>query len=71
MVLMRIKKLYKKEILGPSWAPKKDNILKANVVRKDLSGDEETSINEKSVSQENYEKRKRTINKSNCSDQGL
>ena len=50
--------IVQKEILGPSWAPKKDNILKTNVVRKDLSGDEETSINGKSVSQENYEKEK-------------
>ena len=50
--------IIKKEILGPSWAPKKDNILKTNVVRKDLSGDEEASINGKSVSQENYEKEK-------------
>jgi len=50
--------IIQKEILGPSWAPKKDNILKTNVVRKDLSGDEETTINGKSVSQENYEKEK-------------
>ena len=28
--------IIQKEILGPSWAPKKDNILKTNVVRKDL-----------------------------------
>jgi len=50
--------IIQKEISGPSWAPKKDNVLKTNVVRKDLSGDGETSINGKSVSQENYEKEK-------------
>ena len=47
-----------KEILGPSWAPKKNNTLKISAVEKDLTEGKETFINDTSVSQENYEKEK-------------
>ena len=40
----------KKEILGPSWAPSKNNTLKTHVVEKNLVEDNQTSI-----AQENYE----------------
>jgi len=52
------KEAIQKEILGPSWAPKKNNTLKTIVVEKDVAKDKETPINETSVSQENYEKEK-------------
>jgi len=51
--------IIQKEILGPSWAPKKNNTLKINAVEKDLVEDKETLINDTSVSQENYEKEKK------------
>ena len=34
----------KKEILGPSWAPSKNNTLKTHVVEKNLVEDNQTSI---------------------------
>ena len=34
------KEAIKKEILGPSWAPKKKNNLKTNIIKKDLVEDE-------------------------------
>ena len=52
------KEAIQKEILGPSWAPKKNNTLKTIVVEKDVAKDKETPINETSVSQEKYEKEK-------------
>ena len=52
------KEAIQKEILGPSWAPKKNNTLKISVVEKDLTEDKETLINDTSVSQENFEKEK-------------
>ena len=48
----------KKEILGPSWAPNKNNTLKTNVVGEDLDEDNKVSFKDKSVVQENYEKEK-------------
>jgi len=52
------KEAIQKEILGPSWAPKKNNTLKTIVVEKDVAKDKETPINKTSVPQENYEKEK-------------
>ena len=57
-VLDEDQEVVKKEILGPSWAPKKNNTLKINAVEKDLVEDKETLINDTSVSQKNYEKEK-------------
>ena len=48
--------IIKKEILGPSWGPKKNNALKTIVAEKDVA--KETSINGTPASQENYEKEK-------------
>ena len=45
--------IIRKEILGPSWAPKKNNTLKTIIEEKDLTTDKETS-----VPQKNYEKEK-------------
>ena len=50
--------IIRKEILGPSWAPKKNNTLKTIVVEKDVAKDKETSINGTSAQQESYEKEK-------------
>ncbi|SVD87304.1 uncharacterized protein METZ01_LOCUS440158, partial [marine metagenome] len=54
------KETIQKEILGPSWAPKKNNTLKISTVEKDLAKDKdkETIINGTSILQENYEKEK-------------
>ena len=52
------KEAIQKEILGPSWAPKKNNTLKISAVEKDLAEGKEIPINDTSVSQENYEKEK-------------
>ncbi len=48
----------KKKILGPSWAPKKNNIPKTIFSEKDLPKNEVTYVNKISFSQENYEKEK-------------
>ena len=48
----------KKEILGPSWSPKKNNTLKTIIAEKDVAEDKEIPINGTPVSQENYEKEK-------------
>ena len=49
----------RKEILGPSWAPKEKNILKTSTLEKDLIKDKDTPINNGiSISQKNYEKEK-------------
>ena len=50
--------IIKKEILGPSWSPEKNNNLKTNLLEKDLAEDKETPINGTPVSLENYEKEK-------------
>ena len=52
------KETIQKEILGPSWAPKKNNALKTIVAEKDAVKDKETSINGTPASQENYEQEK-------------
>ena len=38
----------KKEILGPSWAPKKNDIIKRVALEKDVLLDKEITINENS-----------------------
>ena len=48
----------KKEILGPSWSPEKNNHLKTNLLEKNLAEDKLPSINDTSISKENYEKEK-------------
>ena len=48
----------KKEILGPSWAPKKNNNLKINVLEKSFVEDKQASINGTSILKKNYEKEK-------------
>ena len=50
--------IIQKEILGPSWAPKKNNIPKNIFSEKDLTKNEVTYVNKISLSQENYEKEK-------------
>ena len=46
--------IIKKEILGPSWAPKKNNILENN-----LPANEEVSVNNELYPQENFEEEKK------------
>ena len=48
----------KKEILGPSWAPTKENNLKSNFIEKDLEEDKQLSNNKISISKNSYEKEK-------------
>ena len=48
----------KKEILGPSWAPKKNNNLKSILVEKDVTKYKESPTNDTSISQKKYEKEK-------------
>ena len=55
---MKIKEVIQKEILGPSWAPKKNNALKISTAEKDLTEDKKTFINDVPISKENYEKEK-------------
>ena len=50
--------IIKKEILGPSWSPEKNNNLKTNLLEKDLVEDKQPSINDISIPEENYEKEK-------------
>ena len=52
------KEAIQKEILGPSWAPKKNNALKISTAEKDLTEDKKTFINDVPISKENYEKEK-------------
>jgi len=52
------KEVIQKEILGPSWAPKKNNNLKISVVGKDLAEDKKVPINGAKISQKNYDKEK-------------
>ena len=57
---MKIKKIIKKEILGPSWARKKNNEFKKSSYRpKDLLQIKQITINRNiQLSHENYEKEK-------------
>tara|TARA_Y100000590_G_scaffold307280_1_gene346881 strand:+ start:6158 stop:9061 length:2904 start_codon:yes stop_codon:yes gene_type:complete len=48
-----------KEILGPSWAPKKRNNIKNNNIQKNFLKEEKTEINGSFTSQDSYEKEKR------------
>ena len=48
----------KKEILGPSWTPKKRNNLNDSYQEKDIAQPEQASINGLNISQEIYEKEK-------------
>ena len=52
------KEAIQNEILGPSWAPKKNNNLKIGSIEKNLSENKENLIKEISVSNESYEKEK-------------
>ena len=48
----------KKEILGPSWVPRKNNNIKTNLLEKDLAEDKQESISDISILKDNYEKEK-------------
>ena len=48
----------KKEILGPSWIPKKNNNIKNNLLERDLVEDKQESIGDTSILKDNYEKEK-------------
>jgi len=48
----------KKEILGPSWIPKKNNNIKNNLLERDLAEDKQESIGDTSILKDNYEKEK-------------
>ena len=48
----------KKEILGPSWIPRKNNNIKTNLLEKDLVEDKQKSIGDTSILKDNYEKEK-------------
>jgi len=48
----------KKEILGPSWVPRKNNNIKTNLLEKDLAEDKQESIGDTSALKDNYEKEK-------------
>ena len=50
--------IIKKEILGPSWSPEKNNNLKTNLLEEDLVEDVQSPINGTSISEKNYEKEK-------------
>jgi len=52
------KETVQREILGPSWAPKKNYNLKVQTLEKNLIKNENNFFNGASVSQENYEKEK-------------
>ena len=43
----------KKEILGPSWTPEKNNNLKTNLLEEDLVEDVQSPINSTSISEKN------------------
>jgi len=49
----------KKEMLGPSWAPKTNNHLKVNALEKNLESDKNASINDNLFLQKNFEKEKK------------
>ena len=48
----------KKEILGPSWIPRKNNNIKNNLLERDLAEDKQESIGDTSILKDNYEKEK-------------
>ena len=48
----------KKEILGPSWIPRKNNNIKNNLLERDLAEDKQVSIGDTSILKDNYEKEK-------------
>ncbi len=48
----------KKEILGPSWVPRKNNNIKTNLLEKDLVEDKQEPIGDTSILKDNYEKEK-------------
>jgi len=48
----------KREILGPSWAPKKNDILKKNILEKSIAKNKENFINGKLKLKKDYEKEK-------------
>ena len=48
----------KKEILGPSWVPRKNNNIKNNLLERDLAEDKQESIGDTSILKDNYEKEK-------------
>ncbi len=52
------KEVVQKEILGPSWGPKKNDALKTQFIEKDLAEDKDKSTSSSVVSKENYEKEK-------------
>jgi 2-oxoglutarate dehydrogenase E1 component len=51
--------IIKKEILGPSWAPKKNNHLKIDLLEKKLESDKNASVNDSLFLQKNFEKEKK------------
>ena len=50
--------IVKKEILGPSWSPAKNNNLEIGHLEKSLDNDEKLSVNETPITQKKYEKEK-------------
>ena len=50
--------IIEKELLGPSWSPKKNNNLKTQILEKELSKDKDESINGSLIQKENYEEEK-------------
>jgi len=49
----------KKEMLGPSWAPRKNKNLQTNFLEKEIIEDKHLPVDGASISQENYEKEKK------------
>ena len=49
----------KKEMLGPSWAPRKNKNLQTNFFDKEIIEDKHSPVDGASISQENYEKEKK------------
>jgi len=50
--------IIKKEILGPSWTPKRKDNFKENFIEEKLDKDKQLSAQDISISQKNYEKEK-------------
>ena len=48
----------KKEILGPSWGPKKVNVLNKNSLEKNINKNKKNIINKNLLKKKNYEKEK-------------
>ena len=51
--------IIKKEILGPSWAPKKNNHSKIDLLEKKIESDKNASVNDSLFLQKNFEKEKK------------